>query len=616
MYQHFNFREIKPQGWLRRQLEIQAAGLSGNLDKIWPDVRDSAWIGGDREGWERVPYWLDGFIPLAHLLDDADMIARADKYIDAILERQKPDGWICPCKDEDRTKYDVWAFFLIGKVLALYCEFAEGTRYTRAFDGLRRAMKCLYEELQSGRITLFNWGKFRWYECMIPLAFIYDREPEEWIIKLSHILEDEGEDYGKYTETWERPLNKWTMYTHVVNLCMMLKYEAVTDRIRGKVASDDNAEAYWKLLRTYNGTAVGTITGDECLAGIASNRGTELCSVAELMFSCEVLYMLTGKRVWADRLEKAAFNALPATIDDNMWTHQYDQAVNQIACIKFPGKSFFSTNNSEAHLFGLEPHFGCCTANFNQAYPKLALNTFLRDERGIHVAMLLPAALQTTIGGVGVKLTCETEYPFRHTATFKVKVDSPVRFALSIRIPAFAKQVTLCKKPIKARGHIITLNRKWSGEETLTLSFGDTPRLVSRPYGLKVVEYGPLVFSLPIETEYRKHEYVKNGVERKSPYCDYELIPHSEWRYGFAENSFEVIERGGDEIPFSSKNPRLVLKTKLSRVDWDYAEGYATVADKAPRSRRALSAPIDAYLYPYGCAKLRMTEMPMTKPKK
>ena len=37
-------REVKPTGWLRRQLEIQAAGLSGNLDKVWPDVRDSRWI--------------------------------------------------------------------------------------------------------------------------------------------------------------------------------------------------------------------------------------------------------------------------------------------------------------------------------------------------------------------------------------------------------------------------------------------------------------------------------------------------------------------------------------------------------------------------------------------
>ena len=42
--------EIRPQGWLRRQLEIQAEGLSGNLDKVWPDVRDSRWIGGDRDG--------------------------------------------------------------------------------------------------------------------------------------------------------------------------------------------------------------------------------------------------------------------------------------------------------------------------------------------------------------------------------------------------------------------------------------------------------------------------------------------------------------------------------------------------------------------------------------
>ena len=58
-------KEIKPEGWLRRQLEIQAEGLSGHLDLIWPDIRDSKWIGGDKDGWERVPYWLDGFIPLA-----------------------------------------------------------------------------------------------------------------------------------------------------------------------------------------------------------------------------------------------------------------------------------------------------------------------------------------------------------------------------------------------------------------------------------------------------------------------------------------------------------------------------------------------------------------------
>ena len=92
--------ELKPSGWLRDQLLIQAKGLSGNLHKIWPDIRDSGWIGGNRESWERVPYWLDGFVPLAYLLENEDMIARAKKYIDAILSYQKPSGWICPCTDE------------------------------------------------------------------------------------------------------------------------------------------------------------------------------------------------------------------------------------------------------------------------------------------------------------------------------------------------------------------------------------------------------------------------------------------------------------------------------------------------------------------------------------
>ena len=610
MYQYFSGNEIKPEGWLRRQLEIQASGLSGNLDKIWPDVRDSAWIGGDREGWERVPYWLDGFIPLAYLLDDKDMKARAARYIDAIIERQKEDGWICPCSDEEREKYDVWAFFLIGKVFALYFDFS---RDERVYDALYRSMKCLYNVLSSEAVQLFKWGKFRWFECMIPLSFLYDRCHEEWIRDLARLLREQGVDYNAYIEAWKRPLNKWTFETHVVNLCMMIKYEAVTAKLLDE-PNTGRGEWLWEQLVRYNGTAVGTITGDECLSGIANNCGTELCSVVELMYSCEVLYALTGKRVWADRLEKAAFNALPATLSDDMWTHQYDQMVNQIDCTIFPGKSFFRTNGSGAHIFGLEPHFGCCTANFNQGWPKLAMSTFLKMPRGIHVAQLLPATLSTTVAGTHVTVTTETEYPFRHSARLIVKTDAPVNFMLKVRLPGFAKSVTVDGVPTQKHG-MLSFGRTWEGETSIELAFSDTPRMKSRPNGLKVVEYGPLVFSLPIQTEYRKREYERNGVERKFPYCDYELIPHSEWRYGFADTDFAVCEKKGDDIPFSSNHPRIALKSRVSRIDWDYADGYTTVADVKPKARTALSAPEEVELIPYGCAKLRMTEMPIVKMK-
>ncbi len=609
MYTRFKATEYKPEGWLRRQLEIQANGLSGNLDKVWPDVRDSAWIGGDREGWERVPYWLDGFIPLAFLLEDKDLIARAKKYIDAILERQQSDGWICPCSEEQRESYDLWAHFLIGKVFALYYDFTEEHR---VLDALYRSMKCLHTMLESKKLHLFAWGQFRWFECLIPLLTLKKHYNEPWIMELGRELQKQGADYASFTERWKKPLNVWTLETHIVNIGMMFKYEALTCALFDEKYTGI-AEKLWSFLEKYNGTVVGTFAGDECLAGTANNRGTELCSVAELMYSCEVLYELTGKQIWAERLEKLAFNSFPATNSDDMWTHQYLQMVNQIACISVPGKPFFGSNGGTAHLFGLEPNYGCCTANFNQAWPKLAMNVFLKSKDGILCALLLPAALKTVINDSNVTVETETQYPFRNFCKFTVKADKPINFALKIRIPSFAEKVCVNGKEVQVKRGILTVKKLWSGEESFTLSFTAQPHFVSRPFGLKAVQYGNLFFSLPIETEYKMLEYTDCNVERKFPYCDYELIPLSEWRYGFADTSLTVTEKDGDDVPFSSKAPSLAIKASFSRVNWDFAEGYINIAERKPVSYKALSAPTEMELIPYGCAKLRMTEMPIVK---
>ena len=106
-------------------------------------------------------------------------------------------------------------------------------------------------------------------------------------------------------------------------------------------------------------------------------------------------------------------------------------------------------------------------------------------------------------------------------------------------------------------------------------------------------------------------EYEKKGVVRKYPYCDYELIPRSQWQYGFAETGAEVCYMEGDQTPFSSNAPRTALKVKLQPLHWEYADGYETIAAKKPASRRAMGPEETHVLIPYGCAKLRMTEMPM-----
>ena len=88
---------IKPGGWLQRQLRIQADGLNGHLDEIWPDVGpNSGWFGGTGESWERGPYFVDGLLALAYLLDDPALKARAQKWVDWTLTHQDPDGRIGP----------------------------------------------------------------------------------------------------------------------------------------------------------------------------------------------------------------------------------------------------------------------------------------------------------------------------------------------------------------------------------------------------------------------------------------------------------------------------------------------------------------------------------------
>ena len=597
----YTTKEIKPHGWLKRQLQIQASGLSGNLHKVWRDIRDSSWIGGEADGWERVPYWLDGFVPMAYLLNDEELIAVAKRYIDAIIEHQQPDGWICPCKEEDREKYDTWAIMIITKSLAVYYECSGDERIPEV---LYKTLKNYYELLKCGKVKLFQWGKFRWFELFIAISLVYDKYREDWLVELAKIMKDQGVKYEDFIEDWKHPLNFWRLHTHIVNLVMMLKYEAVSYELLGKEYTDA-AEKLRTCLDKYNGTPVGLFTGDECLSGISPINGTELCSVVEQMYSYEQLFAHTGDNKWAERLEVLAFNALPATISDDMWSHQYDQMSNQIACKRFPGKSVFGTNNSEAHLFGLEPNFGCCTSNMHQGWPKLALSTYMHRAGEVINVVPVPSILESD----ELSVTLDTAYPFKNEFKYTLKANRDVAF--TVRIPSFAKNVKLDGEATP--GGDVTVNLVAGQSRTLTVSYDAEPYIEKRAYGLNTARCGSLVFSLPIEYETKMYEYERDGIERKFPYCDYEYLPTGEWSFALASEEL-AIERGEvSDVPFSSKAPAVVLRAKVAPIDWGLEDGYDSVCAKIPKSTTPTGESREIKLYPYGCAKLRITELPIIK---
>lgn len=603
----FTAREIKPEGWTKRQLEIQAQGLSGNLDKFWPDIKDSKWIGGNCEGWERVPYWLDGFIPLAYLLDNEDMKVRAKRYIDAIIANQQEDGWICPCTIEERNNYDVWAVFLIAKVLVLYYECT----------GDERIEKCVYGALKNleahiDRSMLFDWAQTRWFESLLSIYWLYERCREDWLINLAHKLKAQGFDYDTMYQNWpykeKTEAGTWSQMNHVVNQAMAVKSGALYSRVSDDTKYERTAELMMDTLDKYHGTVTGIFTGDESLAGVSPVQGTELCSVVELMYSYENLMAVTGDARWGDRLEKLGFNALPAAISPDMWTHQYDQLVNQVQCSVIPkDKVHFTNNTGEAHIFGLEPHYGCCTANFNQGWPKFILSSFMRNDDGIYSTVLMPSSVSTTISGANVKVTLKTDYPFNDTLTYTISTDKEVDFKLGIRIPAWVEGAVVDGKPAES-GQFHTIERNWSGESRIAAKLPMNVQFISRPNNLYTVSRGPLLYSLKISSDWKMIDYGLDEKIKVFPHCDYEVYPTTPFNYALWSKDIEFIFNGVSDIPFSEQHPPVTASAKGVNIDWKANYG---VLSEMPSSVGPLNSPEDIELIPYGCTTLRVTELPI-----
>ena len=226
--------------------------------------------------------------------------------------------------------------------------------------------------------------------------------------------------------------------------------------------------------------------------------------------------------------------------------------------------------------------------------------------------MMLPATLNTKAFGTNISVNIATSYPFRHTATYTVKTASAAKFKLKIRIPAFSKEAKLNGEYVKFDKYVV-IDKVWNGEEKLTIELFDTPHLATRPYSLHVAEWGPLVFALPIKTRWEMIEYENKGVVRRFPYCDYHLHTDGEWSYGFANSELTLEFAEGDNYPFSTENPTVLLKANLSKIDWGFEDGYSDVVNHIPNSRTALTEPEEFMLIPYGATKLRLTEMPITK---
>jgi uncharacterized protein len=492
---------VKPAGWLARQLRIQADGMGGHLDEFWPDVGpNSGWLGGTGESWERGPYFLDGLVPLAYLLDDIKLQAKVQKFVDWTLEHQRPDGMIGPAGSDDW-----WPRMVMVKALAQYFE---ATQDPRVIPVLTRYFH--YQLAAMPTRALASWGKYRWQDEVFVVEWLYEKTHDRKLLSLIDLLQAQGYDWNAefahfpFAEPTParfsvRIFPEEAMQRHGVNNSQALKAPPVRFRRTGDAGERNAFARQAAALYANHGVPNGMFTCDEHLGGREPQHGSELCSVVETMFSLEVALATFGDAGIGDRIEKLAYNALPGTFTDDMWAHQYDQQSNQVESSLLTRP--WTTNGPESNLYGLEPHFGCCTANFHQGWPKFTSSLWMaKGEHGLVAALYAPSDLHTTVGGIGVHISEETDYPFRNMIRFTITPEKAVEFSLELRIPEWTPSATVIvnarKENIEALpGTFGRLERQWKAGDVVELSFDMKPR-VSRWFNRSVsVERGPLVFS-------------------------------------------------------------------------------------------------------------------------
>ena len=607
---------IRPRGWLRDQLVVQAEGLSGHLDEFWPTLVESAWRGGSGEEWVRGPDYLNGLAPLAYLLDDPRLIRKVESWVEPVLASAQPDGWFGP--PNRRTHY---ARAIVLKALVQY---HEATGDARVIPLVRNYFAYLLKHPPDWSPDTSLEG-VRLMEGAVAALWLHDKTGDPVALLAARLLRDRGYDWTPIYADW--PYREKTVVvpgvkpdpqSHVVNIALALKYPALRWRMTGEARQKQAIDRAIESLDRWHGQAGGRYAADEHLAGRRPTQGTELCGVVEYMASLEYLLECFGDPAYGDRLELLALNGNPGACTPDYWAHQYEQQANQVLVTS--ATRAWTTNRGDANLYGLEPNFPCCTANMHQGWPKYVSHLWMASPDGGLVAVAYgPCEVKARAAeGIEVSIIEETDYPFDGTIRFRLNTNGAAVLPLRLRIPPWADGATVRVggESIAARpGTFARVERAWKAGDVVTLELPLRPRIETRYNDAATVLRGPLVFALRIGERW---ERMTVHDARFPAAVDWQIYPTTPWNYGLIvdraspENSLAVERRPVGRLPFAQETAPVVLRAKGRRLaGWQLDRNSA---GETPRSPAISSEPIvDLELIPYGCTRLRITEFPVVR---
>ena len=478
---------IRPKGMLLEMLLRQQNGLTGKLDSIYSLVcgPNNGWLGGTGDGWERGPYWIDGLVPLAYMLDDQKLKTKVQTWVEWSIGNQRADGYFGPrplaegykkiAGTQQGDREDWWPKMVMLKALQQYYTATGDKRVITLMTNYFRYMQQKLPTQPLGHWTY--WGAQRGGDNLALVYWLYNITKDKSLLSLGDLLHQQSFNWTRVmTDNTIRKVNPLPQL-HCVNVAQGLKEPAIYYQKSKDLMHREAPREGLSALRDVHGFVNGMYGGDEHLHGNNPTQGSELCSAVELMFSFESMLPITGDVFYADYLEKIAYNVLPAQSTDDYMRRQYFQQPNQVL-VTNQGRNFFNDNNGHL-VFGTTSGYPCCTANMHQAWPKFVQNLwYATSDNGIAALVYGESEVSMKVAdGQTVKVEETTSYPFNEDITFTLTTQKAVKFPFHLRIPQWCSKpgIKINKKEmdVKINNGIVVIDRVWNDKDEVVMTVTD-----------------------------------------------------------------------------------------------------------------------------------------------
>ncbi|KAJ3813548.1 hypothetical protein F5876DRAFT_63075 [Lentinula aff. lateritia] len=611
---------IKPTGWALDQANVQANGLAGHLRDFDSYVNGSIWMEGGSieysEMHESAPYWFNGMVALAFQLQDDRLIDQVQKFLDWTLDNQQDDGWLGPEPFVDNASEPrlVWPRYLLLLGLVQYAE-ADPTQTSRIVNAMHKftaAVHDIFANNTQGDPSLgfqYDYQYVRWEEMLYSLQWLYDNHPEGFSWKDDWFTAD----IFPKTAPGLADLNMQTL-GNLLTMKAALKSEALAYRFTFDPSDIDSTWERIDLVYTYHGRESGTFSADEHIAGLDPSRG-------EQIFSLATVYGILGNNSVADRVEKLAYNALPAGIFYDWWLNQvWAQNMNP-----FP----WVNNGPNSNVFGFEPlrNYPCCTVNHPAAYPKFWMHSFFTRQNGTSLvhALLGPSTYTGTLAGSNNVV----DYTISALKSFDFHIRVPDWALINSSTIRIAGSEAISLEPDSMNLHTITVS---PGVTKLQLFLDDQIEVIPRYNGSVAITKGPLNYALEITFNKTsapglRSQQALSDAETLFPDApisfftstdnhtlDNTLLPTSEWRPAIDPSTIRFVDKTNvttilPQYIWAPDSQPVLMTVTACQIEWNLVNGTAAPPPASPNT--CVGDKFEANLVPFAAARLRLGEIPL-----